>query len=108
MIRALGESNRCSPFFRPPTVKAIPSTSSPLARMEPTSAAWTTLVSPSCSAKSATKSSGRFPSADWTTPAPPEPSRPPSCSVAAPTSRASAASAPAETKNTSTSFAPAK
>ena len=40
-----------------------------------------------------------MPSADWTTLAPPEPSRAPSCSVAVPTRRASAASAAAATKN---------
>ena len=79
-----------------------------MARIEPTSAAWTTLTSPSCSAKSAMKSSGRLPSADWTTLAPPEPSRAPSCSVAVPTRRASAASAAAATRNVTTSFSPAK
>ena len=74
------------PFLSPPTKNAMPSTSTLFARIEPTSAAWTTVTSPSFSAKSATNSSGRLPSADWTTPAPPEPSREPSCSVAPPTS----------------------
>ena len=52
------------------------------ASTEPTSAALTTLTRPSLSANRQMKSSGRFPSADWTAPAAPEPSREPSCSVA--------------------------
>src|SRR5690349_178211 len=36
---ARDESNRCVPFFRPPTVNAIPSTSTLFARIDPTSAA---------------------------------------------------------------------
>ena len=65
-------------------------------------------TSPSFSANSAMKSSGRLPSADWTTLAPPEPSRAPSCSVAVPTRRASRASAAAATTNVSTAPSPAK
>jgi hypothetical protein len=52
-------------------------------------------------------SSGRLPSADWTTLAPPDPSRAPSCSVAVPTVRASSASAVAESTNVTTSLTPA-
>ncbi len=57
------------PVSRPPTRNARPSTSTLFARIDPTSAACTTFTSPSLSAKSAMKSSGRLPSADWTMPA---------------------------------------
>ena len=45
-IRARSELNCCVPFFSPPTTKAIPSTSTLLARIEPTSAACTTVDEP--------------------------------------------------------------
>jgi len=51
------------------------------------------------------KSSGRLPSADWTTPAADEPTRPPSCSVAPPTRRASRAIAAAAIENVTTGVA---
>ena len=98
-MRARSELNCCVPCLSPPTTNATPSTSTLLARIEPTSAAWTTLTSPSRRAKSAMKSSGRLPRPDWTTLAPPEPSREPSCSVAVPTRRARSASAAAATTN---------
>ena len=62
-LRAREELKLCVPFLSPPTMNATPSTSTLFARIEPTSAAWTTLTSPSCKAKSAMKSSGRLPSA---------------------------------------------
>ena len=65
-------------------MNASPSTSTLFARIEPTSAACTTSTSPLFNANRAMNSSGRLPSADWTTPAPPEPSREPSCSVPLP------------------------
>src|SRR5919198_59702 len=99
IIRARGELNVCVPCFAPPTTKAIPRTSTLLAMTEPTRADWTTRVRPSWSAKSAMKSSGRFPSADWITPATEEPKRAPSCSVAPPTSRASTAIASASSSH---------
>ena len=45
-IRVRSELNRCTPFFRPPTKKAIPSTSTLFARIEPTRADCTTVTSP--------------------------------------------------------------
>ena len=108
MIRAREESKRWGPLRKPPTRNAMPSTSTLFARIEPTSAACTTFTRPSWSAKSAMKSSGRLPRADWMTLAPPEPSRAPICSVAVPTSRARAARAAAATKNVRTGPAPAK
>ena len=85
IIRARGESNRCVPLRIPPTRNAMPSTSTLFAMIEPISAVCTTRTSPSCSANSEMKSSGMLPSADWTTPAADDPTRPPSCSVAPPT-----------------------
>ena len=73
IIRARDDSKRCGPLRMPPTRNARPSTSTPFAITEPTSAACTTPTSPWWSAKSAMKSSGRLPSADCTTPAAEEP-----------------------------------
>ncbi len=78
MVRARSELKRWMPFRSPPTTNARPSTSTLFARIEPTSADWTTVTRPERSAKSEMKSSGMFPSADCTTPALPEPSRAPS------------------------------
>jgi hypothetical protein len=64
IIRARSESKCCVPFRSPPTTKAIPSTRMLLARIEPTSAACTTPMSPLRRAKIAMNSSGRLPSAD--------------------------------------------
>ena len=46
MIRARDESKRCGPLRRPPTRNASPSTRTLFARIEPTSAAWTTVEEP--------------------------------------------------------------
>ncbi len=43
IVRARTELNVCVPLRSPPTTNAIPSTSTLFARIEPTSAAWTTL-----------------------------------------------------------------
>ena len=56
-------------------------------------AASTTVTRPSRNAKMQTNSSGRLPSALWTTPVAPDPSRSATCSTLRPTSAASAASA---------------
>ena len=65
-------------------MKAQPSTSTALARMEPISAACTTVVRPSCRAKMPTNSSGRLPSVDCSRPVALGPSRSPTCSMACP------------------------
>ena len=106
IIRARGESKRCGPLRTAPTKNASPSTRTLFAITEPTSADWTTRVSPRWSANRAMKSSGRLPSADCTLPATDEPSRLPSCSVAVPTRRARTAIASAAKINESTGVAP--
>ena len=78
---------------RAPTTITSPSTSSALARIEPTIAVWATTSSPFCSAKITTNSSGRLPSVDCIIPVTPGPKRSPSCSVANETTHASPASA---------------
>ncbi len=92
-------SKRWTPFRAPPTTKASPSTSRTFARTEPTIVAVATSYSLLFSAKSTTKSSGRLPSALWTTPVPPAPSRSPSASTLRPTRLASSASATPEMTN---------
>ena len=49
-------------------------------------------------------SSGRLPSADWSTPVAPGPNRSPSCSTERPTTEASRQTAAAETTNATTEF----
>jgi hypothetical protein len=102
IIRARPPWNSCTPLRSPPAVNASPRTSRLFASTEPMSADFTTSTSPSWSANSAMKSSGRLPSADCTVPALAAPRRAPSCSVAPPTRRASAAIATAATTNCST------
>ena len=80
-------------------MNARPKTSSTLARIEPMSAAWTTPTRPARRAKIPKNSSGRLPSADWTTPVIPEPRRSPSRSTLRPTIVARTPSAAAETTN---------
>ena len=59
--RGSSGSKRWVPWRRPPATNAHPSTSTALARMEPTRAACTTVVRPSRRANSPTNSSGRLP-----------------------------------------------
>ena len=92
---------------RAPTTITIPSTSSALAKIEPRIEVWATTVSPAPSAKSTTKSSGRLPSVDWSTPVTPGPKRSPTCSVANETSHASPASAIVAMANASSAGASA-
>ncbi len=78
---------------RAPTTITRPSTSSALAKIEPTIAVCATTSSPFCSAKITTNSSGRLPSVDCSIPVTAGPKRSPSCSVANDTTHASPASA---------------
>ena len=105
ITRGASASKRCVPCFSPPIRKASPRTSRLLARIDPTSAACTTVTRPARSAKIETKSSGRLPSPDWRTPVAPGPSRSPNCWVASPTTEASTASAAAVTTKTRTALA---
>ena len=107
VIRGASLAKRWVPFLSPPTSSASPSTSSELARIEPTSAACTTCTSPARSAKMQTNSSGRLPSADCSTPVAPGPMRLPSCSVPCPTIIASSDSAAAHATKPTTGPAPA-
>ena len=102
MVRARSEPSCWVPCLRPPTKNARPSTSSRLARIDPTRAPCTTPTSPALSEKMQMNSSGRFPSADCRTPVAPAPNRSPSCSTDRPTSEASRQIAPAATTNAST------
>ena len=102
IVRARSESSRCGPCLRPPTRNASPRTNRRLASTEPISAALTTSTRPARSAKMQMNSSGRLPSADWSTPVAPGPNRSPSCSTLRPTSVASSVTATAETTNAAT------
>ena len=102
IVRARLESNLWVPCRRPPTTNDRPSTSRMLARIEPMMAAWTTAISPACSAKKPMNSSGRLPSALCSTPVAPAPKRSPSWSTLRPTSEANRATATAATTNGST------
>ncbi len=105
IIRGACEEKRCVPCRKPPTTNASPNTNKLFPRIEPTMAAWTTPISPARKAKIPTNSSGKLPRADCNTPVAPDPSRPPTCSVAWPTSAARRASAPAATMKIRTAFA---
>ena len=87
--------NRMTPSgaARAPAMRVRPSTRKALASSDPTMEAWATTVSPARSAKMTTKSSGRFPSVDCSTPVSAGPVRSPSASVANDTCQASPASA---------------
>ena len=108
MIRGGSDSNFWVPLRRPPTRIASPSTRRLFARIDPTSAALTTPVSPARKAKRDTNNSGRFATVDWMTPVAPEFSRVPSCSIASPTVAASAPSPAAATMKVSTGGAAVK
>ena len=64
-----------------------------------------TTISPARSAKMTMKSSGRFPSVDWSTPVMAGPKRAPTDSVPTPTVQARSASAAIPTKNCVTASA---
>ena len=66
---------------RAPTKRVAPSTRSALANSEPRIDAWATTTSPAESANRTTKSSGRLPSVDWSTPVMAGPKRSPTASV---------------------------
>ena len=84
---------------RAPATIVSPSTSSALAKSEPRIEVWATTVWPAESAKRTTKSSGRLPSVDWSTPVAAGPNLLPTASVAIAISQASPPSAaPAITK----------
>src|SRR2546421_2234598 len=105
IMRGTSEAKRCVPWRKPPTKKASPSTSRLFPRIEPTSAAWITAISPLRSAKYPTKSSGKLPSEDCNTPVAPGPRCEPSCSVPMPTRAASSARATPETTKVRTALA---
>ena len=108
IVRTGAAPKRWTPWRMPPAKNARPRTSRLLARIDPTSAVWTTTTSPAWSAKNEMNSSGRLPRADWRTPVLPGPSRYPSWSVPAPMTPASPASAIADTTKTAASGAPPK
>ncbi len=87
---------------RAPITITRPSTSSALARIEPTIAVCATTSSPAFSAKMTTNSSGRLPSVDCSMPVTPGPKRSPSCSVANDTTQARPASASVASANRGT------
>jgi hypothetical protein len=107
MVRARSEPSCWVPWRSPPTTKAMPRTSSRLARIEPTRAARTTSTRPALREKMQMNSSGRFPRADWSTPVAPAPSRSPSCSTDRPTAEASRQTAAPARTNATTEFQPA-
>ena len=82
-----------SDAWRAPSTITRPSTSSALASSEPMIDVWATTTSPARSAKMTTKSSGRLPSVDCSTPVAAGPKRSPTCSVASETRWARPASA---------------
>jgi hypothetical protein len=94
-------------LWRAPTKITSPSTSRALAKIDPMIENWATTTSPSESANSTTKNSGRFPSVDCSTPVIAGPKRSPTCSVANDTTHASPASAAAATTKASTAGASA-
>ena len=104
-MRGTSEAKRCVPWRKPPTKKASPNTSRLFPRIEPTSAAWITVISPSRRAKYPTKSSGKLPSEDCNTPVAPGPRCEPNCSVPMPTRAASRARATPETTKVRTALA---
>src|SRR5665648_234761 len=105
-VRDRSVENFCRPCLSPPATNASPRTRRTLDRTDPTMAARTTSYRPAWRAKMHTKSSGRFPSADWTTPVAPAPRRSPSASTARPTRVASSARATALTAKGSSGPAP--
>src|SRR5665647_1308873 len=105
-VRDRSVENFCRPCLRPPATNARPRTRRTLDRTDPTMAARTTSYRPARRAKMHTKSSGRSPSADWTTPVAPAPRRSPSASTARPTRVASSARATALTAKGSSGPAP--
>ena len=88
-----GSASSPSGAWRAPTTMTRPSTSSALAKIEPTIDVCATTTSPARSAKMTTNSSGRLPSVDCSTPVTAGPKRSPTCSVASETTCASPASA---------------
>src|SRR4029453_16165659 len=93
---------------RAPATIARPSTSSAFARSEPTNEVPATTPSPAANAKSTRKSSGRFPSVDWSAPVIAGPKRCPTASVAIEITQASPASATPAAKNVMTGSASRK
>jgi hypothetical protein len=75
-----------------------------LANSDPRIEVWATSVSPAERAKRTTKSSGRLPSVDWSTPVAAGPKREPTDSVPRPTSQARPPSAKAQTTNVATGW----
>ena len=90
-----------------PAMIARPSTNSAFARSEPRIDVCATTTSPARRAKMTMKSSGRFPSVDWSTPVIAGPKREPTDSVPTPTVQARSARARIPTKNWSTAPASA-
>ena len=85
-----------------PATIARPSTSSAFANSEPRIDVCATTTSPAASAKRTTKSSGRLPSVDCSTPVSAGPNREPTASVARPIAQASPASAAAAVRKMAT------
>src|SRR5262245_54422952 len=91
-----------------PATIASPSTRSAFANSEPRMEVCATTTSPAASANRTTKSSGRLPSVDCSTPVSAGPNREPTASVAIPITQASPASAAAATMKTATGETSAK
>ena len=72
---------RFSPDRHAPAITTRPSTSSAFANRLPRIEVCATTTSPARNAKMTMKSSGRFPSVDWSTPVTAGPYRSPTCSV---------------------------
>ena len=87
--------------LRAPKTMTRPSTSSALAKIEPTIDVCATTTSPARRAKMTTKSSGRLPSVDCSRPVAAAPKRSPTCSVASETTWASPARATVATAKAS-------
>ncbi len=92
---------------RAPTARVRPSTSRALANSEPRIEVCATTISPAERANSTTKSSGRLPSVDWSTPVIAGPKRSPTASVVNEMTHASPPSEMPATTKTATSDAPA-
>ena len=94
--------------WREPATIVRPSTSRAFAKSDPRIDVWATTISPAASEKSTMKSSGRFPSVDWSTPVTAGPKCVPTDSVPIPIAHASPPRAEAETMKTATGSASAK
>ena len=102
--------NRIAPSgaARAPATIARPRTSSPFANREPRIDVRATTSSPADSANNTMKSSGRFPSVDWSAPVTAGPKRSPTDSVAIEIAHARPPSAAPATMNTTTGSTSAK